>query len=87
MKHHSWTWVRTWAFWRRATKVCVRCGARLRMERVGPRKGRMYSYQEPGSKDWKIVPKLPECAPPTDADLAATSLDQWKPEPWTFPQP
>ena len=62
MKRHSWVLHRTWQFWERSTRRCVRCKALLKIvEKVGPRGGTHYSYAEKGQK-FGIVEYIPECS-------------------------
>ena len=62
MKRHSWVLHRTWQFWERSTRRCVRCKALLKIvEKVGPRGGTHYSYAEKGQK-FGIVAHIPECS-------------------------
>ena len=62
MKRHSWVLHRTWQFWERSTRRCVRCKALLKIvEKVGPRGGTHYSYAETGQK-LGIVAHIPECS-------------------------
>ena len=61
MRKHSWIWHRTWRFWGIPTRVCVRCKARLRFPKAGPRGGKRYSYAEAGEKRFELVARLPEC--------------------------
>jgi len=61
VKKHSWLPHRTWKLWQKPARQCSRCGAILRFESVGPRKGKRYSYRGPGKRTFVLVDKLPEC--------------------------
>lgn len=60
---HSWVLHRTWQFWERSTRRCVRCKALVKLEKAGPRGGQRYSYQAPGYGIFVSLDYLPECSP------------------------
>lgn len=60
-KRHSWIWYKSWKFWQKPARVCVRCRSMLRMEPAGPRGGARYSYREVGTIGYVRVDRLPEC--------------------------
>jgi len=62
MKRHSWVLHRTWQFWERSTRRCVRCKALVKLEKSGPRGGQQYSYRSPDSGIFVSLDYLPECS-------------------------
>lgn len=64
-KKHSWEWQkRGWGalfWWRKPSMVCVKCGARMRRDPLGPRDGKRTVYKGPGAMEFRVVSKLPPC--------------------------
>jgi hypothetical protein len=63
-KRHSWVWARGLAFLLRLRKpyrTCVKCGARLRREEIGPRGGKVYTFKGATNSGFAVVKALPPC--------------------------
>lgn len=58
---HSWSWYRTWLFWKKPAKRCGKCHAMLRMEPAGPRGGKRYFYHDSHERAYRQVAYLPPC--------------------------
>lgn len=74
-RHHSWVaagWY--WKFWQRTFRKCERCGAKLRLEPAGPRRGQRYSYCAPGDRVFRLVERLPSCELAASFDDVTTTL-------------
>lgn len=74
-RKHSWAWKRMpLLFWRAPFRQCQKCGARLRLDKLGPRSGNRYAYKGPGDMDYRVVPKLPPCGGPDPLIVESAEL-------------